>query len=303
MPLSISIVMPVKNARATVAAALDSVRRQAWPSVQLVVVDARSTDGTLDALGDRRDLTLVSEPDSNPHEALNKGLKLATGDIVGFLNADDAYADGAFAAAAGALAARPDAGTVAGAAEFLFDDDRRRVVRPPAAPDGLAPASLLLGAPALNARFFRRALVDAAGPFDLAYGYAADRKFLVRCLRAGAVGLVAPATFYRYRSHRGSRTMNGDRDTIRTMAEEHVRLAEELIRDATTPAPLARAARRLAAFEGLKLLLRPGSAPRVAGGRAALVRRLFALDPVWAFRLPGAALVRRRALATRTVAP
>ena len=73
--------------------ALASVAAQTWPQVEHIVIDGASTDGTLKHLQAMQEglAVLVSEPDRGIYEALNKGIRLASGDVVGFLHADDLY--------------------------------------------------------------------------------------------------------------------------------------------------------------------------------------------------------------------
>ena len=93
--MKISVITASYNARETVADAIESVLSQSHPDVELIVIDGASTDGTRELLETYRDrlAVLVSEPDHGIYDALNKGIALATGDVVGFLHADDLYAD------------------------------------------------------------------------------------------------------------------------------------------------------------------------------------------------------------------
>lgn len=94
-PLRLSIVTPVLN-DTRVEAALQSILRQQYkPRPEIIVVDGGSSDGTLDVLSKYEDNidTLASEPDKGIYDGMNKGIRLATGDVVGILNADDKYHD------------------------------------------------------------------------------------------------------------------------------------------------------------------------------------------------------------------
>ena len=93
-PVTFSIVTATWNCQKTVANCLSSVASQTWPHRQHVVVDGASTDGTLEILQAHRQqlAVLKSEPDRGIYDALNKGVALATGDVIGFLHADDLYA-------------------------------------------------------------------------------------------------------------------------------------------------------------------------------------------------------------------
>jgi len=75
---------------------IESVQRQGWADIEHIVVDGGSTDETVDVLRSYPHLKWVSEKDEGQADALNKGLRMASGDIVGWINSDDYYLDGAF---------------------------------------------------------------------------------------------------------------------------------------------------------------------------------------------------------------
>ena len=87
--------------------ALASVARQDWPEIEHIVVDGGSTDGTLELVANRPELRLIDGPDQGVYDALNKGIAAATGDVICFLNSDDALEPGALAAAAAAFSEDP----------------------------------------------------------------------------------------------------------------------------------------------------------------------------------------------------
>lgn len=93
--MKVSIITVVFNAEQTIADALTSVASQTYSNIEHIVIDGASTDGTLEAIKANSDRvsTLVSEPDGGIYDAMNKGLKLATGDVIGLLNADDVLQD------------------------------------------------------------------------------------------------------------------------------------------------------------------------------------------------------------------
>ena len=92
--MKISIITVTYNCGHVLDNCLDSVAKQSYDSVEHIVIDGASIDGTLDILEAHHSqlAMLVSEPDGGIYDAMNKGLALASGDIVGFLNADDFYA-------------------------------------------------------------------------------------------------------------------------------------------------------------------------------------------------------------------
>ena len=87
----VSIVTPSLNQANYLREALESVRAQTHTPIEHIVIDGGSTDGTLDILAEYDGLRWVSEPDRGQSHALNKGFALAQGEILGWLNADDAY--------------------------------------------------------------------------------------------------------------------------------------------------------------------------------------------------------------------
>jgi glycosyltransferase involved in cell wall biosynthesis len=112
----ISIVVPSLNQARYLADALASVIGQGYPCAELIVIDGGSTDGSVGVLeGHAASITRwLSEPDGGPADALNKGARLATGEVIGFLNADDFLLPGALAAVGQAFAASPSLDVVSG---------------------------------------------------------------------------------------------------------------------------------------------------------------------------------------------
>src|SRR5437868_6909459 len=87
----VSIVTPSLNQARYLREAIESVRGQSYPSIEHIVVDGGSTDGTLDILQECDELRWLSETDTGQSHALNKGFAMAQGEVFGWLNADDAY--------------------------------------------------------------------------------------------------------------------------------------------------------------------------------------------------------------------
>jgi len=91
----ISIITVSYNAQAVIKDAIASVLGQTYKDIEYIVIDGGSTDGTIDIVNQYkgRISKVLSEPDKGMYDAMNKGIKLATGDIIGILNADDVYAN------------------------------------------------------------------------------------------------------------------------------------------------------------------------------------------------------------------
>lgn len=113
-----SVLVPAFNAGLYIAATLHSVRKQHFPSVEVIVMDGGSTDGTVEIARNFPGLaiTVVSEPDRGQLDALQKAARLARGDILYWLNADDILMPGALREVDAAFRADP-------ALDLVFSDD------------------------------------------------------------------------------------------------------------------------------------------------------------------------------------
>lgn len=124
--MKISIITPSFNQAAFIRRTIDSVLAQAGDfELEYRVLDGGSTDGTIEILesyGDR--LRWTSEPDGGQVDAINKGLRAATGDIVGWVNSDDLLLPGALARVAAAFRAHPEAEWVHGRCVIVDEHDR-----------------------------------------------------------------------------------------------------------------------------------------------------------------------------------
>ena len=93
--MKISIITVVWNNQKTIKDAIGSVLEQTYKNIEYIIIDGASTDGTVEIIQSYEDKIskFVSEPDKGLYDAMNKGINLATGDVVGILNSDDFYID------------------------------------------------------------------------------------------------------------------------------------------------------------------------------------------------------------------
>ncbi len=129
--LKLSVVTATFNCAATLADCLDSVAQQTHAHREHVVIDGASRDGTLALLQSRRAqlAVLLSEPDHGIYDALNKGIARCTGDVVGFLHADDVYGSPQVLAQVAAAFADPAVCAVYGDLQYVRKQDLNQVVR------------------------------------------------------------------------------------------------------------------------------------------------------------------------------
>ncbi len=92
--MKVSIITSCFNSEKTIEDTIQSVLSQTYPNIEYIIIDGKSTDKTLEIVNNQRDkiTKVVSEEDNGIYDALNKGINLATGDIIGFLHSDDIFA-------------------------------------------------------------------------------------------------------------------------------------------------------------------------------------------------------------------
>jgi glycosyltransferase involved in cell wall biosynthesis len=181
----VSVVTVVRNGRTHLEQAIRSVLDQSYDRVEHIVVDGGSTDGTLDVIRkyeDRIDCW-VSEPDRGIYDAMNKGIALASGELIGFLNSDDWYAPRALEAAADAYRNHPGrAVAILGKWDAVFEDiERTLTLRPSLEFHRLRICH--------QAMFVPKRVYETVGPYDTAYALSADLEMAAR-LHANGIEFV-----------------------------------------------------------------------------------------------------------------
>lgn len=182
--LSVSVITVCFNSAAHIADALRSIDAQTWQRREHIVVDGASRDGTLDVVAgfQHPQRQVFSEADSGIYDAMNKGLALATGDIVGFLNSDDVYADTETLQRVAQAFRDPQVDVVYGDLVFVAQDDPDRVVRYWKS-SAYTPGACATGWMPPHPTFYaRRSVYEMHGGFDLAFPVAADFEMALRLL-------------------------------------------------------------------------------------------------------------------------
>jgi glycosyltransferase involved in cell wall biosynthesis len=256
---AISIITPCLNAASFVAEMVESVRAEPGIAIEHLVMDGGSSDGTLEILARLPHLRVVEEADRGSHDAMNRGLALAGGEIIGFINTDDRYAPRLLAAVAERFAAEPQLDALLGRSYLTArrGKDWRVVAQHPLCrAGGLDLGDLMYGVPCINARFFRRGVFDRIGGFSLQFSFAADRHFLLRLALGGGTSAVLDRPCYFYRRHETSRTLDPDRRNARAIGREHVAIATALIAAGSIGPDARRALGGWLAYEALRAALR-----------------------------------------------
>lgn len=186
--LKISIVTVCYNMKDYIEQTILSILSQGYGNLEYIIIDGGSVDGTQDILKKYSDRLAyyVSEPDQGMYDALRKGLSRATGDIIGWLNADDIYLPGAFKTLERIFSSFPEVEWLGSRTAFLSENGALTHVLPKTAirtrkdiREGWCREDLL-GYLMQEGMFWRRSLMEKAGLPDPAFRYAGDFEFWVR---------------------------------------------------------------------------------------------------------------------------
>lgn len=185
--MKVSIVTVAYNSAETLADAMDSVLRQSYRNIEHIIIDGLSTDGTVDVIKSYEEryegrLRWISEKDKGIYDAMNKGVRMATGDVVGVLNSDDFLSsDTVVEQMVSQFDDETDA--IYGDVHFVHPDNLQKTVRYYSG-SIFRPWLLRFGfLPPHPSLYVRRNLFDRFGCYDDSYQISADYEFIMRlCL-------------------------------------------------------------------------------------------------------------------------
>jgi glycosyltransferase involved in cell wall biosynthesis len=209
----VSIVTPSFEQGRYLADAIESVLAQDYPNLEHSVIDGGSGDGSVQVLERyaKKLASWVSEPDEGQAHALNKGFARATGEVFGWLNADDTYEPGAVRAAIEALAREPEVDVVSGRCRLWYGDERDRLM--PASPLRSYEDFLRVGSRWMKEQlilqpeaFFRRRAYEAVGGVPERWHYAMDVALWMAMARNGCRFANVDAHWANLRMHPDQKT-------------------------------------------------------------------------------------------------
>lgn len=181
--LKVSIITVCFNSVTTIENTILSVANQEGVEVEHIIIDGASTDGTLDIISKHTTISkLISERDKGIYDAMNKGLDLATGDIVGFLNADDFYAGSDILSKIALHFQDSKIDACYGDLVYVEQQNTDKIVRywkSRSYQQGIFKAGWM---PAHPTFFTRKSIYDQYGGFNLDYRIAADFEMLFRLI-------------------------------------------------------------------------------------------------------------------------
>jgi glycosyltransferase involved in cell wall biosynthesis len=270
----VSIVTPSFNQARYIEQCIRSVLDQDCPNVEHVIFDGGSKDATLDVLRryEDRGVRWTSEPDKGQSDAINKGFRAATGDIIGWINSDDWYARGAFRVVLDYFREHPDAHFVYG--NCFFADSQGRVIRrvrtTPCKRSWLLHTGLLIPQPGV---FMRRRVVEECGVLDVDLHSCMDYEWWLRIARKHPPHFIDRYLAF-FRLHEASKTGAGEdkplwrRERLATQ-RKHAQPGDSISPVAEKLAQLNKAAARVA-----RALARPRLGSLHCAPRAVLVTNL-----------------------------
>ena len=187
--MKVSIITSCFNRAATIRDAIESVLAQDYNDIEFIVVDGSSTDGSLDIIREYADRIsiIISEPDHGMYEAINKGIRVATGEIIGLLHSDDFFYDNGVIGRIVERMKRTHADFLYGDGLFVDPDNTNKVVR-----NWIGGGYRLWKVrhgwlPLHPTCYIRRDVMTRLGLYNESYKIAADSDLLVRYLLTGGL--------------------------------------------------------------------------------------------------------------------
>jgi len=182
--LKVSIITVSFNSAKTIADTIESVLSQDFPEIEYIIVDGDSSDDTIKIIRqyENRISKWISEKDQGMYDAMNKGIAMATGDVIGILNSDDVYINNQVIGEMMALLQEKNAQIVFADLILVDQGDDSKVLRYYDS-GHFHPNKFRYGwMPAHPTVFVRRELYQSVGPFSTNYQIAADYEMLIRML-------------------------------------------------------------------------------------------------------------------------
>ena len=185
--MKISIITATYNSGKTLRDTIESVLKQNYLDIEYIIVDGASKDNTLDLVKAYEPqfegrLRWVSEPDKGLYDAMNKGFKMATGEVIGILNSDDFYTSSEVLQEVATAMAHPEVDAVYGDIHFVNEVDLNRCVRYYSS-KGFKRWKMRLGfMPAHPSFYCKKEIYEKYGAFDTSFKIAADFENLLRLI-------------------------------------------------------------------------------------------------------------------------
>ena len=183
--MKISIITVCFNSDKTIRDTIESVLSQDYPEVEYIIIDGQSRDNTMNVVSEYRNkiTKIISEPDHGIYDAMNKGVQLASGDVVGILNSDDLFeSSSVISDVVDCFKSAPNADLVFGDVVFVEPGNTQEIIRFYSS-EKFRSWKLRFGwMPPHPATFIKKAAYEQTGVYSLEYKISADYELFIRML-------------------------------------------------------------------------------------------------------------------------
>jgi glycosyltransferase len=182
--MKISIITIAYNSGHSISDAINSVLSQTYPDIEYIIVDGKSKDNTVEIVKSygNRISKFVSEPDKGIYDALNKGVRMATGDVIGFMHSDDLFASNDIITKVAEIFKSKDVDSIYGDLQYVYKNDTNKVLRYWKS-GKFSVRRLKMGWMPPHPTFYvKKKIYDAYGLFNTDFRIAADYDTMLRFL-------------------------------------------------------------------------------------------------------------------------
>lgn len=226
--IKVSIITVVRNGEKTIKDTIESVLSQTYSDIEYILIDGCSTDKTVEIINgyEKQISKFISEPDEGIYDGLNKGVSLATGDVIAFLHSDDVYANETVISG---IVNCFDNGTQGVYGDLVYTDkaDVNKVFRYWKSCDFSLSLLSKGWMPPHPTLFLRREVYQKYGTFDTSFKIAGDYDFMLRILKDNIVVKYLPQVVYKMRvggeSNRSIKNiLNKSKEDLRAMRKNEI---------------------------------------------------------------------------------
>lgn len=182
-----TIITCTYNAESTLERTIRSVDGQTYPGIEHLILDGRSSDRTLEIAARSQRARIISEPDRGLYDAMNKGISLATGDYLIFLNAGDCFHSEETLSQVAAMMEGKNPDVIYGETALVDGDGKFLRMRRLKAPENLNWKSFKEGMLVCHQAFWARTEIARRTPYDLKYRFSADVDWCIRIMKESRV--------------------------------------------------------------------------------------------------------------------
>lgn len=235
----ITVITPVKNSVRTIEVAILSLIKQNYPNLEYIILDGKSTDGTIDIIKKYNNFITYwqSEKDDGSVDAYIKGIELANSDIIAFLNADDFYEEGTLLKAGEEFIKNPDADIISFRFKVLSKKNNDyKILSNRTAAEMELNKNKIIQAFGINARFFKKNLFKKYGmPLakdDQGRSFISnDIEYMIRFVLNNIKNKTIDQVGYNYVAHEKSLTFSKKVDTTIRLCEDKIFIAQKFLKE------------------------------------------------------------------------